>query len=167
MLRSKAHIKSKMMPVIFLCFPLCLYAFVPLCLFLSGCVGIQIEAPLDFESRPMEYNTVLDTNETWKTLLRFVSQNDFRFVRLESEKDIMEFTTGERYEFGNETCSYKYHFILVGLARGTKVVIGVTFHSTDDSEIEPADSMKKTKYEAEQKMHERIKAFFQEEEQKK
>lgn len=136
-------------------------------LWLSGCVGIQIEAPLDFESRPMEYNAVLDTNETWKALLRFVSQNDFRFERLESEKDIMEFTTGEKYESGNGLYSYKYHFILVGLTRGTKVVVGVTFHSTDDREIEPADSMKKTKYEAEQKMYERVKAFFQEEEQRK
>ncbi len=127
---------------------------------LAGCAGQELsrENPVPV---PAEYVTGLDANATWRALMRFASRNGYHFVKLESEKGIMEISAGDIFDGDYSSYYLHYNLVVVGLAQGTKVVVDTGFFDNNGREVEFQRHMEKMKENKDRQILQEIKKFLE------
>lgn len=127
---------------------------------LIGCAGGQVKPVALVNSLPTEYEVSISTEDAWRAVMRFSDKNDYRLISLDSEKGLMEISSGDLYASGYSAYIFHYTFLFVGLEKGTKIVIEGSFHNSNGKEVPANGYLEKMKKENESRVLAALKKHF-------
>ncbi len=125
-----------------------------------GCAGQRVKPVTLVSSVPTEYEVWLSIEDVWRAVMRFNDKNDYQLLSLDSDKGLMEISSGDLYASGYSTYIFHYTFLFVGLEKGTRIVIEGSFHNSDGKEVPANDYLEKKKKENECRMLAALKNYF-------
>lgn len=142
-------------------FLLCVFGFLILIFgFVIGCAGQQVKPVAQVSSVPTEYEVLLSTADAWRSVMRFSDKNGYQLFSLDSDKGLMEISSGDLYTSGYSAYIFHYAFLFVGLEKGTRIVIEGSFHNSDGKEVPANGYLEKMKKENEYRMLAALKNYF-------
>ncbi len=127
---------------------------------LTGCAGRQVKSVALASNMPTEYKVLLSTEDAWRSVMRFSDKNDYQLLSLDSEKGLMEISSGELYASGYSAYIFHYTFLFVGLEKGTRIVIEGSFYNSNGKEVPANGYLEKMKKENEGRVLAALKKHF-------
>lgn len=127
----------------------------------TGCSGQRIKPVESVSSAPTEYEVCLSAEDAWRAVMRFSDKNDYHLLSLDSDKGLMEISSGDQYSSGISAYVFHYTFLFVGLEKGTRIVIEGSFHNSDGNEVPANGYLEKKKKENECRMLADLKNYFE------
>lgn len=126
-----------------------------------GCAGQPVKPVALVSNVPTEYKVLLSTADAWRSVMRFSDKNGYQLFSLDSDKGLMEISSGDLYASGYSAYMFHYAFLFVGLEKGTKIVIEGSFHNSDGNEVPANGYLEKMKKENEGLMLTALKEYFE------
>lgn len=125
-----------------------------------GCAGQRVHPTVAASNTPAACEVLLNEKDAWRAVMRFSDKNDYRLLNLDSDKGLMEISSGDLFTSGYSSDFFHYALSFVGLEKGTRIVIEGSFHNSDGKEVPLNDSLVKIKKENEYRLLAALKKYF-------